>query len=273
MRFQNRIALVTGCGQLQGATTQSIGHAVAAKLLAEDAKVVYAVDIDKGGLDRACDAIEAGGVQSDRLVRVVADITDHGFLGSVFDRVIDEAGQLDVVVNCGGVSGPNGPQKGHLLAIDPKMFEHVLCVNTFGTFNVTQHAVRVMKPKNFGRICNVASIAGKEGNPYMAHYNASKGGVVIFTRGVGKELALAHAADSSHDITCNCFCPSTIMTPMVERDCDAAMIAIMKGKILMGRLMTVEEAAYRIAGIVDPDPLNGSVNGFAYDMTGGRAVS
>ena len=163
-RFQGQVAVVTGGGS-------GIGLGIGARLAREGASVVLA-DINEAALAQAGAKLgeSNGSVQTAR-----ADVTDEAAVAGLFQSVLDQFGSLDVVVNCAGIVGKTAAD---IHDYDLTSFRQVLDVNLIGSFLITKYALQAMRPRGYGRILLLASIAGKEGNPGMAGYSVSKAGVI-----------------------------------------------------------------------------------------------
>ncbi|MFN8390578.1 MAG: SDR family NAD(P)-dependent oxidoreductase [Bdellovibrionota bacterium] len=248
-RFSSQVAIVTG-----GA--KGIGRAVVERL-AEEGAAVTIFDTDQAALKEACAALTARKLKVDGLA---VDITNEEQVQNAISEVAGKHGRLDIMVNSAAIIGPNGVKTGEVSLAD---FKKTMEINLVGTFLVTKHSLPHMMKKSYGRIMLLASVAGKEGNPNMCCYSASKGGVIAFTRSVAKEYA-------TNGITINSLAPATVMTPMVE-SMDPKVVEYMKSKIPMGRFGTLEEVAATVAFYVSPEA--SFITGQALDHTGGRAVS
>jgi 3-oxoacyl-[acyl-carrier protein] reductase len=165
---------------------------------------------------------------------------------------------IDAVVNCAGILGPVKP----LVKTASSEFFQLLNVNLLGAFHVTGAALKVMQPKGYGRIVHIASIAGKEGNPGMAGYSASKAGIIGMVKAAGKEVA-----DSG--VTINAIAPASIETPLIMGMTPERREA-QKSLIPVGRFGTVEEVAALVEYVISPEA--SFTTGFTFDMSGGRAV-
>tara|TARA_Y100000590_G_scaffold98746_1_gene112358 strand:+ start:4845 stop:5570 length:726 start_codon:yes stop_codon:yes gene_type:complete len=234
-----RAALVTGA--LQG-----IGLECALRLQQEEVRVV--------GVDLAAEAGAVGardGMEFD--IRRV-DVTD---LAAV-EELVAKDGPFDVLVNSAGVVGPNTV----VWEVDPGDWRRTLDVNLTGTFNTIRAVVGAMRNQEWGRIVNIASIAGKEGNPKLAAYSASKAAVIGLTKSVGKELA-------EDGVLVNAVAPAVIATPMNE-DTDPEVLEYMLEKIPMGRIGQAREVAELVAWLCS-DSCSFSTAA-VYDISGGRAT-
>ncbi len=247
-RFEDQVAIVTG-----GAS--GIGAGVAARMADEGGHVVL-FDVNEEALQKQVARIrEAGGLAS----HAVVDIAAGEQVRSSIDQVVKDHGRLDIVVNSAGIVGPTATK-----AVDypDDVFAKVVAVNLTGSFLVTKYALPHMLDRNYGRILLIASIGGKEGNPGMAGYAASKSGVMGLVKGIGKEYAQT-------GITVNGLAPAVIRTPM-NADTAPEMVRYMTNLIPMKRLGEIEEVAALICWICSKEA---SFNtGFVFDISGGRAT-
>jgi NAD(P)-dependent dehydrogenase (short-subunit alcohol dehydrogenase family) len=232
-----RTALVTG-----GAS--GIGLAVAHRLTADGLSVAIA-DLNKQTL-----AAAAGSVASAHHL----DVTDSGAV----DALIEDIGPIDVLVNSAGIVGPNMP----VWDVTDDAWALTMAINVTGTFNTIRAVLPSMRERGWGRIVNIASIAGKEGNPNLAAYSASKSAVIGLTKSVGKETA-------TDGVIVNAVAPAVISTPMNE-DTEPETVAYMVSKIPMGRLGLPEEVAALVSWL-SSDEITFST-GQTYDISGGRAT-
>ena len=247
-RFQNQVAIVTG-----GAS--GIGEAIARRIASEGGYVTL-FDMNRQKLVQAADSMRSDGLTVD-IAEV--DVADEESVRRGKQAVVEKRGHLDIMVNCAGVAGPTNVP---ILGYSAEDFDHVIQVNLRGSYLTTKYAVEHMLKRDYGRILLIASIGGKEGNPGMVGYAASKSGVMGLVKGVGKEYATT-------GITVNGLAPAVIRTPMNE-DTAPEMIEYMAAKIPMNRLGTVEEVAALACWIVSKEA---SFNtGFIFDLSGGRAT-
>eukprot|EP00049_Salpingoeca_infusionum_P008444 m.138836 g.138836 ORF g.138836 m.138836 type:complete len:252 (-) comp14014_c0_seq8:185-940(-) len=247
-RFEGQVALVTG-----GA--DGLGKSIAERLASEGA-TVYIADCNEEKLGATLAEMTGKGLS---VFQLVLDVSDEESVSNAVDAVVANKGQLDIMVNCAGIVGPNGV-KTEDVTVDA--FEKVMAVNVRGSFLMTKHCLRVMVPRKYGRILLVASIAGKEGNAGMCAYSTSKAAVIGLTKSAGKE----HAESG---VTVNALAPAVIRTAMVE-GMEPAQVKYMTDKIPMKRCGTLEEVASLMSWIVSKEA---SFNtGFCFDLTGGRAV-
>jgi 2-dehydro-3-deoxy-L-rhamnonate dehydrogenase (NAD+) len=185
---------------------------------------------------------------------VTADVTDEAALR----RVAEEVGPVDVLVNSAGVVGANKP----LLETTPDEWRRVLDINVLGIVNAMRVFVPGMRERGWGRVVNLASIAGKDGNPNLSIYSASKAAVIGLTKSAGKELATS-------GVLVNAVAPAVIATPMNE-DNDPAVLEYMTSLIPMKRIGRPEEVAELVAFLAS-DRVSFST-GAVYDISGGRAT-
>jgi 2-dehydro-3-deoxy-L-rhamnonate dehydrogenase (NAD+) len=191
-------------------------------------------------------------------IGIGVDVTDPDSVAEATRRTATALGGISMLVNSAGITGPNAPVEDYAYPD----WKRVMAINLDGTFLCCRSIVPVMKRQGYGRIVNISSVAGKEGNPNAAAYSAAKAGVIALTKSLGKELA-------NLDIRVNCVAPA-----MVETDLLAQMtpefIAFAKAKIPMGRLGRAEE----IAAMVDwlCSPACSFSTGAVFDISGGRAT-
>lgn len=187
------------------------------------------------------------------------DVTDLKAVEAAIGGLIKEAGPVDILVNCAGVTGITNI-KSH--ETDPANVDFVFRVNFFGSYYASRTVLPGMLQQKYGRILHIASIAGKEGNAGMMAYSASKAAVIGMAKVQGKELA-------ETGITVNALAPAVIRTPMVEA-LPSAQVTYMTDKIPMKRCGTLEEIAALAAFIVSSDA--GFTTAFTFDLSGGRAT-
>jgi 2-dehydro-3-deoxy-L-rhamnonate dehydrogenase (NAD+) len=239
-------AVITGGGQ-------GIGRAIAERFLASGAAVSL-WDRDQQLLEAVADELTAQG----RVRHVAVDVSDAAGVEAATRATIDALGGIDILVANAGIAGPN-----HLVWEYPvEAWQEVLDVNLTGVFLCCRSVVPHMMRQKYGRIVNVASIAGKEGNPTASAYSASKAGVIALTKSLGKELA-------GHDIAVNCITPAAAQTRILEQ-CTQAHIDYMLSKIPRGRFVLVDEIAAMVAWLVSKE--NSFTTGAVFDLSGGRAT-
>jgi NAD(P)-dependent dehydrogenase (short-subunit alcohol dehydrogenase family) len=185
---------------------------------------------------------------------VVIDITDS----SAVRKAAEEVGPVDILLNCAGIVGPNKP----LWEVADDEWARTLAVNVTGTFNLCRAFVPGMRSRGWGRIVNFASMAGKDGNPNLSAYSASKGAVIAMTKSLGKELATS-------GVLVNAIAPAVVDTPM-NATTSPEVLEYITGLIPMKRVGKPEEVAELVAWLVS-DKLSFST-GAVYDISGGRAT-
>jgi len=243
-RFEGMTAVVTGGGS-------GIGYAVAARILAEGGAVVV-WDIDPRRLEAATASLGA----KCRARRV--DVTEADEVERATEEAVAAAGRIDALVCSAGVAGPTAS----LIDYPIGEWKRVFDINVNGLFYCNRFVARSMKAHGYGRIVNIASIAGKEGNPDASAYSASKAAVIGLTKSLGKELAKA-------GVMVNAIAPATIRTPVLEQ-ATAEFIASMRSKIPMERFGTLDEAAALICWLASRECSFST--GAVFDLSGGRAT-
>ncbi|WP_420963026.1 SDR family NAD(P)-dependent oxidoreductase [Brucella sp. IR073] len=242
--LEGQHAVVTG-----GA--QGLGFAMASRFIRSGASVTL-WDMNAELLEAAKEAL------GDAVRTVTVDITDHEAVSAAHEKTEAEGGPVSILVNSAGIAGPAAP----LDSYDIGWWQKIIDVNLNGTFYVNRAVVPGMKARNYGRIVNIASIAGKEGNPNAAAYSASKAAVIGLTKSLGKELA-------GYDIAVNCITPATAETRILEQ-LTPEFIDYMRSKIPRGRFLEVEEAASMVAWLVSKE--NSFTTAATFDLSGGRAT-
>jgi 3-oxoacyl-[acyl-carrier protein] reductase len=242
--FHDRVAVVTG-----GA--QGIGRAIAERLV-RDGATVWLWDRDIALAKTT--AAELGSVG--KAIAAPVDVTDLAQVEAAAKSI--DGGRIDILVNNAGISGANMPTWEY----PPEEWARVLAINLTGVFNCCHAVAPMMIAQNYGRIVNIASIAGKEGNPNAVAYSASKAGVIGLTKSLGKELA-------GHDIAVNCVTPAAAKTAIFEQMTEQ-QIAYMLSKIPRGRFVKVEEIADLVAFCASTECA--FTTGAVFDISGGRAT-
>ena len=241
-----RVAVVTG-----GA--RGIGYAAAERFLTSGAKVAI-WDINAERAQAAAEQLSALGTVSAHKV----ELTDEASVQAVTEETLKAYGKIDIVVNNAGITGGNGTT----WELDPQVWREVIEVNLIAPYLVCRAVVPHMIAAGYGRIVNIASIAGKEGNPNASHYSASKAGLIGLTKSLGKELA-------TKNILVNCVTPAASQTEQFAQ-MTQAHIDYMRSKIPMDRFVLPEEIAAMIAWLSSEDC--SFTTGGVFDISGGRAT-
>lgn len=249
---KNSINLDGKCAVVTGGA-QGIGFAVAKRLLESGASVAL-WDMNAELNMAAAQALGALG----KVVPVTCNIAEWDSVCAARDASEAALGQIDLLVNSAGIAGANATVEDY----DNDEFRRVVEINLMGTYFTNKAVVPGMKARNFGRIVNIASIAGKEGNPNASAYSASKAAVIGFTKSLGKELA-------GFDVSVNAVTPAAARTAIFDQLTEE-FIAYMLSKIPRNRFLEVEEAAAMIGWLVSPE--NSFTTGAVFDLSGGRAT-
>ena len=240
--FKNQVAVVTG-----GAN--GIGFSVAERLSKSGASVKI-WDLDLEAAQTAAETMNAEAVE--------CDITDWISVQNATETSINDSEKIDILVNSAGIAGPNDT----VVDYDNKAWDRIISVNLTGTYYVNKVVVPHMKANGYGRIVNIASVAGKDGNPNASAYSASKAGVIALTKSLGKELA-----DSN--IAVNCVTPAAARTAIFDQ-MSQEHIDYMLSKIPRGRFVEVKEISSMIAWMVSAE--NSFTTGAVFDLSGGRST-
>lgn len=244
--LKNKRAAVTG-----GA--RGIGRAIATRLLQSGASVsLWDLDVDA----MAETALELSKIGPVHVAQV--DVTDEASVDAAAAKTADAFGGLDILVNNAGIAGSTAK----LWELPVAEWRKVVEIDLIGPYLCCRAAVPYMLKGGWGRIVNIASIAGKEGNPNASHYSAAKAGVVALTKSLGKELATSN-------IVVNCVTPAVIETDILKQ-VGQQHIDYMLSKIPMGRFGQVEEAAAMVAWLSSEDC--SFTTGAVFDLSGGRAT-
>jgi 3-oxoacyl-[acyl-carrier protein] reductase len=246
----NKIDL-DGRGAVVTGGAQGFGRAIAERFVASGAKVAI-WDHDLALAEKTAKAI------GDAAIALQVDVTDTAVVERARDQTLEAFGKIDILVNNAGIAGINKT----VWETDLEEWRKVLRINLDGPFICCKAIVPSMLKSGYGRIVNVASIAGKEGNPNAAHYSASKAGLIALTKSLGKELA-------QHDILVNAVTPAAAKTAIFDQ-MTQTHIDFMLSKIPKGRFVLVEELAAMVAWLASEDCAFST--GAVFDISGGRAT-
>jgi len=241
-RLAGQTAVITG-----GA--RGIGAGIAKRLAADGARIVL-WDLDFAPFDA-----QAAGF-TPALTEVV-DVADPASVEAGAKRTLDAVGQVEILVNNAGISGPVRDALDYPL----DLWERVLGINLTGVFLTCKALVPPMRARGYGRVVNISSIGGKEGVPGIAPYTASKAGVIGYTKSLARELAQT-------GVTANCIAPAMVETDLLKQ-MTPEHVEASRNKIPMGRFLTVKELADLVAWVASPEC--SFTTGFVFDATGGRA--
>jgi len=238
-RFQGRTSIITG-------GVSGIGAGVARRLAAEGS-ILSLWDTDAAGLARS------GAAHT-----VTLDITDPDAVHRAAESTAAALGKIDILVTSAGVTGPNHPAREYPVAA----WDRVIDINLKGVFYCCRAVIPLMQTNGYGRIVNIASIAGKEGNPNASAYSASKAGVIGLTKSLGKELAAT-------EIRVNCVTPAAVKTPIFDQ-MTPQQIDWMLSKIPIGRFGEIDEVASLVLWLASEECSFST--GAVFDISGGRAT-
>jgi NAD(P)-dependent dehydrogenase (short-subunit alcohol dehydrogenase family) len=242
-RFEGRAAVVTGAAS-------GIGFAIATRLDAEGAKVSL--------WDRNEAALSDAAAKMGAAHQVVLDVTDFDQVTNATEQVISALGKIDILVASAGITGPNAT----LWDYPVDAWRQVIDVNLNGLFYCNRAVVPHLQRNGYGRIVNIASVAGKEGNPNASAYSASKAGVIGLTKSLGKELART-------EIRVNCVTPAAIHTAIFSQ-MSQNHIDFMLSKIPIGRFGKIEEVTSLVCWLASEECSFST--GAVFDVSGGRAT-
>ena len=244
--LNGRKAIVTGAAR-------GIGYAIVERLLASGASCSL-WDRDAARLEPAARSLSA----ANRVHTAVVDITKSESVSAAAEATCNHFGAIDILVNNAGIAGATKP----VWELTPEEWREVVEINLLGVFHCCHAVVPKMMARKYGRIVNIASIAGKEGNPNASHYSASKAGVIALTKSLGKELAKS-------GILVNCITPAVIQTEILDH-VPQSHIDYMRSRIPMDRFGAKEEAAAMVAWLCSEDCSFST--GAVFDLSGGRAT-
>ena len=243
--LNNRIAVVTGA-------SQGFGYAISKRLVQSGAKVI---NIDKDP-EATAEAKSKGDFDFSDIFQI--DITDYKIVNSTIEYIINKHKNIDIFVNNAGIAGPSFKTWEYPL----DQWSRVIDIDLNGTFNCCKAVTPYMIKNNYGRIVNIASIAGKEGNPNASAYSAAKAAVIALTKSLGKELA-------DYNIAVNCVTPAAAKTKIFDQISEEH-INYMLSKIPRKRFLKVDELASLVSWLVSEE--NSYTTAGVFDISGGRAT-
>ena len=244
--LKGRVAVVTGAAR-------GIGYAVAERLLRSGATVSL-WDMDAAKLNDACTQLAAFGTVG----ACCLDLTEDAAVQRAAEETVARFGKIDVLINNAGITGGNAPT----WELDPKAWRRVIEVNLVAPYLTSRSIVPLMRERGYGRIVNVASVAGKEGNPNASHYSASKAGLIGLTKSLAKELA-------TQGILVNCVTPAVAKTDLFAQ-MTQQHIDYMLAKIPMNRFVEPHEIAATVCWLASEEC--SFATGAVFDISGGRAT-
>jgi NAD(P)-dependent dehydrogenase (short-subunit alcohol dehydrogenase family) len=244
--FHDRVVVITG-----GAG--GFGRVIAARLLVSGA-CVELWDVDPAALEGAARDLGGGSLLGTKVI----DVTDGRAVHQATEETASRLGKIDGLVHSAGITGPTIP----LAEYPATEWERVIQSNLLSTFHVNQAVIRVMIQHGYGRIVNVASVAGKEGNPNASAYSAAKAGVIALSKSLGKEVA-------KHDIAVNAITPAAARTKLFDQ-MSPAHIEFMLSRIPRGRFVELDEVSAMVCWLLSAE--NSCATGAVFDLSGGRAT-
>jgi NAD(P)-dependent dehydrogenase (short-subunit alcohol dehydrogenase family) len=244
MPLDGQAAIVTGAAT-------GIGEAIARRLAKSGATVVV-MDLNLAGAEAVAGSLGGGSFA------IEADVSRDEAVRRAIQTVMERTGQIDILVNNAGIAGRAAP----VWEQTDEDWQRNIAINLTGVFQMCRAVAPHMRARKYGRIVNIASIAGKEGNPNMSPYSATKGAVIAFTKSVGKELA-------TEGICVNAVAPAVIQTQILDQ-LTPEQVSYMTQKIPMQRTGRPEEIAAVVHFLASPDC--SFVTGQCYDASGGRAT-
>jgi 3-oxoacyl-[acyl-carrier protein] reductase len=245
--LDGQVAIVTGAAT-------GIGYGISKRLAKDGARLVM-VDFDGSMGEQSSSEIAARGHD---VKLVVGDVAEPATAERAAQQAIDTWGRIDILVNNAGIGGLNGG----IWELAVEEMDRVYRTNLRGVFSFCHYAIPHMLERDYGRIVNIASIAGKEGNPRMVPYSATKAAVIALTKSVGKELAKT-------GVRVNCITPAVVQTRILD-EFTPEQIQYMIDRIPMGRTGEIDEIAAMVAWVASPECSFST--GAVFDISGGRAT-
>ncbi len=246
-RFEGQVAIITGAAT-------GIGYGIAGRLGREGAKILM-VDVEEARAKQTFSEFRARGIDTHL---VLGDVGDPETADSAVNEAIRLWDRIDILVNNAGIGGKNG----NIWELDVNELDRVYRVNLRGVYIFCNKVIPYMIERDYGRIINISSVAGKEGNPKMVSYSATKAAVIALTKSVGKEL-------SRTGIRVNCITPAVVQTRILD-EFSSNQIQYMIDKIPMGRTGEIQEIAALVAWLSSSECSFST--GAVFDISGGRAT-
>ena len=246
-RFEGKVAIVTG-------SATGIGYGIS-KRLAKDGANLVMVDMDANMIEQSASEIA---VRTKEVEILIGDVSETQTAQAAVNKAINKWGQIDILINNAGIGGING----NIWELDVAEMDRVYRTNLRGVFSFCHEVIPHMLEKDYGRIVNIASIAGKEGNPRMVPYSSTKAAVIGLTKSIGKELA-------GTGILANCITPAVVQTRILEQF-TPEQVQYMVDRIPVGRTGEIAEIAALVAWLAS-DECSFST-GAVFDISGGRAT-
>jgi len=245
--LEGKVAIVTGAAT-------GIGYGISKRLATEGANLVM-VDLDANMMEQSASEIAA---RTQEVEISIGDVSEPKTAQKAADKAINKWGKIDILVNNAGIGGVNG----NIWELDVEEMDRVYRTNLRGVFSFCHEIIPHMLEKNYGRIVNIASIAGKEGNPRMVPYSSTKAAVIGLTKSIGKELA-------GTGVLANCVTPAVVQTRILE-EFTPEQVQYMVDRIPVGRTGEISEIAALVLWL-SSDECSFST-GAVFDISGGRAT-